>query len=808
MEGKGSKAKVETPRGEYLLRKIEKLEAGHASLQQEMSRLKYLGAADSNPDSTRPRCHSASPQLPLFPGNAAAWNRGSGSFRHPLLIEDGRSYDTTNDGGGGGGGKPRNSRPAAANLTNSQYLNILESMGQSVYLYDLSGRIIFWNRHSEILHGYSAAEVLGENILKLMVSSRDLGVAYTIIRRVSIGESWTGIFPVRQKSGAMESVVATITPFYDDNGSLIGITSVSSDSRPFRERKFSFSAARQPEADSSVFSRSKNAVSVKLGLEPQEPLQTSIASKISNLVSKVSNKVKSRIRTIENCVDCSDHKEDATCSGARTPRGESQSFPLGVFCPLYGESTVKISRDFGDESEGKPGSQKFMNLMAKKGISWPWNGNNREESEARTGRFVWPWAGDDLENDAFQLKSPYLGIKYEDHIDECNRPINNEASGSSSSSANVNGTSSSGSTGSSPVNRIDLDTDCVAYEILWEELTIGEQVGQESILVSYGLQSIPFSLSNGIIASSSAIYWFYMEMDVAIKIFPNLEYSDDVIISFKQEVSLIKKLRHPNVLLFMGAVTSPQRLCIVTEFLSRGSLFHLLQKNAAKLDWRRGVHMALDIARGMNYLHYYNPPIVHRDLKSSNLLVDKNWTVKVGDFGLSRLKHATYLSSRTGKGTPQWMAPEVLRNEPSNEKSDVYSFGVVLWELATGKIPWDGLNSVQVIATVGFMNQRLEIPKELNPRWASIIESCLLRADQLSGNYWTSLEIFKDNAASKFSKLVTQLEMALKIDHEPNVCAFGSISFLSAVRLMVNAKLQLRFMTLAGQRNIKEETEY
>ncbi|GMJ12301.1 hypothetical protein like AT3G06620 [Hibiscus trionum] len=693
-----------------LLRKIQELEVGHARLQQEMSRLKQLGGGDSNPDSTRLKYHCASPQRLQFPGNAAAWKRGSVPFRPPLQIES----------GGGGGGKSGISRPAAANLTDNQLLNILQSMGQSVYIYDLSCRVIYWNRHAEILHGYSEAEALGKDILKLVVADpRDLAVAYTIINRVSVGENWTGIFPVKNKSGKMNYAVATVTPFYDDNGSLIGITTVTCDSTPFRETVFSFSAERRPEADSSVFSRSRNAVSVKLGLDPQQPLQTSIASKLSNLASKVSNKVRSRIRKAGNCVGRSDH-EDATS------RGVILSHALGVFCPLNGEFTVKISRDCGDESEGKPASQKFMNLMAKKEISWPRKGNDRKESEAKTARLLWPWAGDDQENETFMLKSPYLGLKYEDHVDECNRPVN-EALGSSSSSANVNSTSSSsssGSTGSSPVNRIDLDTDCVDYEILWEELTTREQIGQGGCgTVYHGL-------------------WY--GSDVAIKIFPNLEYSDDVIISFKQEVSLMKRLRHPNVLLFMGAVTSPQRLCIVTEFLSRGSLFHLLQKNAAKLEWRRRVHMALDIARGMNYLHHYNPPIVHRDLKSSNLLVDKNWTVKVGDFGLSRLKHATYLSSRTGKGTPQWMAPEVLRNEPSNEKSDVYSFGIVLWELATGKIPWDGLNPMQVIAIVGFMNQRLEIPKELDPQWASIIESCWLSDPQSRPTFRELLNKLRD----------------------------------------------------------------
>lgn len=134
--------------------------------------------------------------------------------------------------------------------------------------------------------------------------------------------------------------------------------------------------------------------------------------------------------------------------------------------------------------------------------------------------------------------------------------------------------------------------------------------------------------------------------------------------------------------------------------------------------------MALDVARGMNYLHHRNPPIVHRDLKSSNLLVDKNWNVKVGDFGLSKLKHTTFLTAKSGRGTPQWMAPEVLRNDPSNEKSDVFSFGVILWELMTQSIPWVHLNSLQVVGIVGFMDRRLDLPEGLDPRVSSLIQDC------------------------------------------------------------------------------------
>ncbi|KAH9298620.1 hypothetical protein KI387_030302, partial [Taxus chinensis] len=248
---------------------------------------------------------------------------------------------------------------------------------------------------------------------------------------------------------------------------------------------------------------------------------------------------------------------------------------------------------------------------------------------------------------------------------------------------------------------LDSVADC---EILWEDLVLGEPIGK-------GCFGVVFHA-----------LWY--GSDVAVKCFSGHDYSNEILHDFKKEVSIMKRLRHPNVVLFMGAVYAPEHLAIVVELLPRGSLFKILHMNAQRLDLRRRLRMALDVARGMNYLHRRKPPIIHRDLKSSNLLVDKNWTVKVGDFGLSKLKNATFLTTKTGKGTPNWMAPEVLRNESSNEKSDVYGFGVILWELATCRIPWDNLSALQVVGIVGFMDRRLEIPEGLDPKLIALFCDC------------------------------------------------------------------------------------
>ncbi|CAI0400495.1 unnamed protein product [Linum tenue] len=255
----------------------------------------------------------------------------------------------------------------------------------------------------------------------------------------------------------------------------------------------------------------------------------------------------------------------------------------------------------------------------------------------------------------------------------------------------------------SPRPDINLD-DVAECEIPWEEITLGERIG----LGSYG----------------EVYHGEWHGTEVAVKRFLNQDISGESLTEFKSEVQIMKRLRHPNVVLFMGAVTRAPNLSIITEFLPRGSLYRLLHRPNNQLDERRRLRMALDTARGMNYLHNCTPVVVHRDLKSPNLLVDKNWVVKVCDFGLSRMKHSTFLSSRSAAGTAEWMAPEVLRNEPSDEKCDVYSYGVILWELCTMQQPWGGMNPMQVVGAVGFQHRRLEIPNDMDPAVADIILRC------------------------------------------------------------------------------------
>ena len=186
-----------------------------------------------------------------------------------------------------------------------------------------------------------------------------------------------------------------------------------------------------------------------------------------------------------------------------------------------------------------------------------------------------------------------------------------------------------------------------------------------------------------------------------------LERGQDVVTRLREEAVVLSRLRHPNLLLFMGWCADPP--FIATEFMRRGSLHNILRRNGAPLGGPRTHHVALSVARGMQYLHSRSPPILHLDLKSPNILVDDKWRVKIADFGLSRVRRNTLLSGRSNiHGTFEWMAPEMLRAENFDEKADVYSYGVVLWELLSAPLtPWNELINVQVVAVVGYDRQRL-----------------------------------------------------------------------------------------------------
>ena len=172
----------------------------------------------------------------------------------------------------------------------------------------------------------------------------------------------------------------------------------------------------------------------------------------------------------------------------------------------------------------------------------------------------------------------------------------------------------------------------------------------------------------------------------------------------EKEVSIMTQLRHPNIVLLLGVVRSTP--AIVVEFCTRGSLFSVLQRHmkpgAPQLLWKVRLQMALGAAAGMLYLH--DVPVLHRDLKSANLMVDRYYRVKVGDFGLSRV-HDEIVGSGERDGScslhsPRWMAPEVLKDGKHSKASDVYSYGIVLWEIQSLKTPFKELNVYQILSAV------------------------------------------------------------------------------------------------------------
>ncbi|KAH9295314.1 hypothetical protein KI387_038902, partial [Taxus chinensis] len=172
---------------------------------------------------------------------------------------------------------------------------------------------------------------------------------------------------------------------------------------------------------------------------------------------------------------------------------------------------------------------------------------------------------------------------------------------------------------------------------------------------------------------------------------------------FRHEVDLLVKLRHPNIVQFLGAVTKKPPLMLITEYLRGGDLHQFLKEKGA-LNASTAVNFALDIARGMAYLHNEPNVIIHRDLKPRNVLLVSANHLKVGDFGLSKLikvKHAHDMYKLTGEtGSYRYMAPEVFKHRKYDAKVDVFSFAMILYEMFEGCPPFTSCDAYEAAKNV------------------------------------------------------------------------------------------------------------
>ena len=227
------------------------------------------------------------------------------------------------------------------------------------------------------------------------------------------------------------------------------------------------------------------------------------------------------------------------------------------------------------------------------------------------------------------------------------------------------------------------------------------------------------------------------------------------ITEFKREVSSFISLNHPYLLIFFGVIAEPKHLSIITEYCPGGNLHELLyKKKHIYLSWKIRKEFLLQIAIGMNYLHTNNPPILHRDLKSLNILLTNDikksndiTDIKIADLGLSVVNDKKNLSNER-VGTCHWMAPEVINCQRYTTKSDVYSFGIIIWEVCTREMPYDSINNRETILyRVSVNRERPNIkrmPNDTPEKLKELMEQCLEHEPNKRPSFENIIKIIKE----------------------------------------------------------------
>lgn len=211
----------------------------------------------------------------------------------------------------------------------------------------------------------------------------------------------------------------------------------------------------------------------------------------------------------------------------------------------------------------------------------------------------------------------------------------------------------------------------------------------------------------------------YVGERVAIK---EIKYGEaDAYAQHVTEVEVMSRLHSGYIVSMYGASIERSKAFIAMEFLPNGALFdYIINNPATEITWERRWQLACDTTLGLHYLHTRKPPLVHRDFKSHNLLLDANGRVKVCDFGLTT---DAFPPPEGGCGTPRWLAPEVNAGQPYLMASDVYSLGIVLWEIAARLVVWGNDTTEEVLTKVA-AGKRPPMPTDCPDDFADLIQKC------------------------------------------------------------------------------------
>ncbi|PPR80410.1 hypothetical protein GOBAR_AA40302 [Gossypium barbadense] len=487
--------------------------------------------------------------------------------------------------------------------TGTPFKNVLDSIGHAIHVSSItSGRITFWNRSAENLFGWKSNEVLGQRERALLIAEEYHASLKKIMEKLISGQSWSGQFPFKRRSGEIFMALVSKSPLYED-GQLTGVVTVSSDAAIFNGLN---SENTGPYQDHSRPRRSKMK-----GMQWHPP-RPQIASSVSNLVA--SKFLLKKQDGVSNSCNKSMEEQDAATSTVdklETPNiaeGELNSSFLEWRNTAVGISSQKDDTAF-DLAQPKKIAAK---VLAKLHIRGPSNHSNEDDecpqrkdatsrsatndvknehnvsrglkasiqnhfdsssmaenailsvekhtsptlveersvvdsSREYNGKFsvtgiTEPTAGLACQVNENELDLEFLNMDASEMEDESQKQT--DGKGFSSLGNSTGSQESQSSKGDN--NESNSMVDC---EIRWEDLHLGEEVGQGSYAVVYR------GIWNG--------------SDVAVKVYFAGEYKESTLLDYKKEIDIMRKLRHPNVLLFMGAVYSQERLAIVTEFLPR-----------------------------------------------------------------------------------------------------------------------------------------------------------------------------------------------------------------------------------------------